>query len=438
MNISVRNVCRNKTTLVGGLVVALLFTGSVYATNGYIPHGIGLSKSLAEAGTALPLDSLTGLRNPGAMVRVGRRLDADFSLFMPNREYKANNDFQSPPFAFVPPGTEESRNDYFLIPSFGVNWKVDDRSTIGLSIVPQGGLNTEYGARTFQFFAPPGAPGEFQAGQPTGVDLMILVTGVTFARELFPGHSIGLTPIFAAQRFKARGLQPFKALSTSPNNVTNNGYDYSYGGGFAVGWLGEMHERVDLGVSYQSRLWMTDFGDYKGLFAKGGEFDIPPIINAGVAVKVTENITVLGDYQNIFFGDIKALNNTNDPAGLPAGNQRLGGSEGLGFGWNDVDIWKLGVQWQFRPSWTARAGYSWGEEPWDGPNTLFNILAPATIEDHVSVGLTWESKGGHALSAGYTYAVENTIEGQSVFTGPQTGHVRMHQHMVDVGFSYKF
>ena len=316
MNELMPNIRRSKLGSVGGMVLMLLISTSVSATNGYIPHGIGLSKSLAGAGTAVPLDALTGLRNPGAMVRVGQRFDAELSLFMPNREYKANNDFQSPPFAFVPPGTESSENDFFLIPSFGANWKVGDRSTIGFSVVPQGGLNTKYDTRTFQFFAPPGAPGEFQAGKPTGVDLMILVTGVTFARELFPGHSIGLTPIFAAQRFKARGLQPFKALSTSPNNVTNNGYDYSYGGGFAVGWLGEVHERVNLGVSYQSRLWMTDFGDYKGLFAKGGEFDIPPIVNAGVAIKLTDNLTVMGDYQNIFYGDIKSLNNTNNP-GFP-------------------------------------------------------------------------------------------------------------------------
>ena len=432
------------------MVIMLFLARSVSATNGYIPHGIGLSKSLAGAGTALPLDALTGLRNPGAMVRVGSRMDGELSFFMPNREYKANGDFAPPPIPSVPEGRQESRDDFFLIPSFGINWKVDDRSTIGLSIVPQGGLNTNYGTSTFaRFAAPPGTPpmpplspgnptGEFTAGKPTGVDLMILVTGVTFARELFPGHSVGLTPIFAAQRFKARGLQPFKALSVSPDNVTNNGYDYSYGGGFSVGWLGQMHERVDIGVSYQSRLWMTDFDDYEGLFAKGGSFDIPPIFNAGVALKLTDDITVLGDFQSIFYGDITALNNDNDPT-FPISRERfLGANDGLGFGWNDVDIWKLGVQWKFKSNWTARAGYSWGEEPWDGPNTLFNVLAPATIEDHVSFGLEWKLNDAHALSAGYTYAVENTVEGQSAFTGPQTGHVRMNQHIVDVAYSFRF
>ena len=86
MNISVRNICRNKTTLVGGLVVGLLFSTPVYATNGYIPHGIGTaSKAMGGAGTALALDAMSAFRNPATMVRVGKRVDAELSFFMPNR-----------------------------------------------------------------------------------------------------------------------------------------------------------------------------------------------------------------------------------------------------------------------------------------------------------------------------------------------------------------
>ena len=112
----------------------------------------------------------------------------------------------------------------------------------------------------------------------TGVDLAQMALGFTYARELGPvaglgitRQSIGLTPIIAAQRFKARGLQPFRALSVSPDKVTNNGYDYSWGGGVRIGWLGSMlNDQLNVGVSYQSKLWMTDFDDYEGLFANGG------------------------------------------------------------------------------------------------------------------------------------------------------------------------
>lgn len=433
MKTSLLKIQRNRAKLVAYMVALLLLTSQVFATSGYIPHGIGTaSKGMAGAGTALPRDAISALANPAAMQRIGQRLDVELSLFMPNREYKANG---NPPI--IPEGRFSSKNDLFLIPSFGVNWKIDDRSTIGVSVVAQGGMNTEYNTSTFINFNQPPAP-EFAAGEPTGVDLAILVSGVTYAREIFPGHSIGISPLFAIQRFKARGLQPFKRFSASPDNVTNNGYDYSYGGGFGIGWLGKLHERLDVGLSYQSRLWMTDYNDYKGLFAQGGSFDIPPILNGGLAFKLTPELTLLADYQRIYYSDIKALNNDNNPSFPLTPDRFLGASNGLGFGWEDVDIWKIGVQWEHNSKWTIRFGYSNGEEPWSGPNTLFNVLAPATIEDHASIGLTYQLSENNAIALAYTHAFKNTIKGQSAFTGTQTGHVRMHQNIVDLAWTYEF
>ena len=51
--------------------------------------------------------------------------------------------------------------------------------------------------------------------------------------------------------------------------------------------------------SFQSRLWMTKFDKYKGLFANQGGFDIPPIFNAGLALKTTPQLTLVADYQRI-------------------------------------------------------------------------------------------------------------------------------------------
>ena len=429
-----------------------LFASTAYATNGYMSHGFGaISKGMAGAGSALPQDTLSVLSNPAGLVRLGRRYDAELELFSPNREYKANNDFAPPPSPSVPPGTESSDNDYFLIPSFGINFPLDDRSTIGVALAGQGGMNTEYDTDTFRnFAAPPGSPlnptGAFSAGEPTGVDLAQLALGVTYARELgeFAGlgitrQSIGITPILAAQRFKARGLQPFKALSVSPDNVTNNGYDYSYGAGVRVGWLGSLlNDQLNVGISYQSKLWMTDFDDYEGLFADGGEFDVPARFNFGLAFLVTPALTVVADFKRIYYGDVNALNNTNDITFgeiISNPDSRLGGNDGLGFGWEDVDVYSVGVQYQVDDKLSLRAGYSYGDEPWKNVNTLFNVLAPATIEKHASLGGTYKPSKQSRVSLAFTHAFENTIQGTSQFTGPQTGHVRMKQNMLQISYS---
>ena len=228
-----------------------LFVTAAEATNGYMSHGYGTaSKGMAGAGTALPQDTLSAFSNPAGLTRLGRRYDVELELFNPKREYSANDDFAPPPVPSVPPGRVESENDYFLIPGFGINFPIDDRSTIAFALAGQGGMNTEYDTATFaNFAAPPGSPqnpdGSFTATDPTGVDLAQMALGMTYARELGPfaglgitRQSVGITPIVAIQRFKARGLEPFRALSVSPDNVTDNGYDYSWGGGcVSAGWV---------------------------------------------------------------------------------------------------------------------------------------------------------------------------------------------------------
>ena len=441
---------RNYLTIIA-LTLGLL-APVAYATNGYMSHGYGAtSKGMAGAGSALPQDTFSIFNNPAGLVRLGRGYDAEMELFSPKREYKANNDFAPPPALSVPPGTEESENDYFLIPSFGISFPLDDRSTIGLALAGQGGMNTEYDTATFaNFAAPPGSPlnpdGAFTASEPTGVDLAQMALGVTYARELgeiaglgITRHSIGITPIVAVQRFKARGLQPFKALSVSPDNLTNNGYDYSYGAGIRIGWLGSMlNDQLNVGISYQSKLWMTDFDDYEGLFAGGGEFDIPAIFNFGLAFFVTPRLTIVADYKRIYYDDIDALSNTNDVNFgqiISDPDKRLGGDDGLGFGWEDIDVYSVGMQYQVNDKLSLRVGYSDADEPWKDVNTLFNILAPATVEKHASLGATYRIDRRSRISFAFTHAFKNTIQGTSQFTGPQTGYVRMSQNMLQIGYS---
>jgi long-chain fatty acid transport protein len=436
-------------------LITCLVTPLTHATNGYITHGFGTtSKGMAGAGSAFPQDTLIVYSNPAGLTRLGKRYDVELELFSPRREYNANDDFAPPPSPSVPPGREKSTNDYFLIPGFGINLPVDGKSTIGVALVGQGGMNTEYDTTTFaNFSAPPGSPmnptGAFTATEPTGVDLAQMGLGITYARELSPfaglgitRQSIGITPILAAQRFKARGLQPFKPLSVSPENVTNNGYDYSWGGGVRLGWLGSLlQDQVNVGISYQSKLWMTDFDDYEGLFAGGGDFDIPAIFNFGLTFIITPKLTMVADFKRIFYDEIDALSNTNDIGFeqiVSNPDNRLGADNGLGFGWQDVNVYSIGLQYEANEKFTLRAGYSYGEEPWKNVNTLFNVLAPATIEKHLSLGGTFKLDKQSRINFAYTHAFKNTIQGTSQFTGPQTGYVRMHQNMLQISYSRDF
>ena len=60
-------------------------------------------------------------------------------------------------------------------------------------------------------------------------------------------------PNGAVQRFEAKGLPPFRDFSVAPDKLSNNGYDYSWGYGVRVGWIGQLTKRLAAGASAQSR-----------------------------------------------------------------------------------------------------------------------------------------------------------------------------------------
>jgi len=412
------------------LMVAMVFVAqSAYATNGYFANGYGVNdQALGGAGVALPQDSLDAAVNPANMAFLGKRYDFGLAFFNPNREYTVSGTpTGSPPAAFpLAPGTVKSNSTLFVLPSFGANWIIDSNSSFGLSIFGNGGMNTDYPTNTFG------------GSEPTGVDLMQLFIAPTYARKLGSKHAIGITPILAMQRFDAKGLQALGQLgfSSDPNNLTNNGYAYSYGYGARIGYQGEIVPNLlNLGLSYQTRTYMSAFNEYKGLFAEQGDFDIPSNWTAGLAVKASPELVFVLDVQRINYSEIKAINNPMLPNLQTA---QLGNDGGAGFGWKDMWVYKVGVQWKSSKEWTWRAGYATGTEPIPSSEVLFNILAPGVITQHITVGFTKAMDDNHDLNFAVTRALPNTVNGPNPLDPTENIQLKMDQWQVAFGYSWKY
>ncbi|MBI4844380.1 MAG: outer membrane protein transport protein [Nitrospirae bacterium] len=411
------------------LIITLsLAAGSVYATNGYFAHGYSIkNKSLAGAGTALALDSLSASTNPAAMALVGNRLDLGLSVFNPNREYTVTGSPSGPPYFGLAQGTIVSTAEWFVIPGFGYNRMMDENYSLGVSVYGNGGMNTDYSTNTFY------------GSNPTGVDLMQLFIVPTYARKINSKHAIGFSPIIAYQRFMARGLEQFESSSFEPTKLTNNGYESAYGLGARVGYLGEVMPGLRVGASYQTRILMNEFDKYAGLFAEHGDFDIPPTWNVGVAYDIIPALTAVFDIQAIYYSDIDSVGNPLLPnIATPA--TPLGTDKGAGFGWEDMIIFKAGVQWASNEEWTWRAGYSYGEQPIPSSEMMFNILAPGVIEQHVTAGFTKKLPNNQEIDVSVMRALSNDISGPNTMEAPgaQTITLEMDQWEFSVGYSKSF
>jgi len=176
---------------------------------------------------------------------------------------------------------------------------------------------------------------------------------------------------------------------------------------------------------------MSKFDKYKGLFAGDGSFDIPASYGVGLAVKTSPQVTLAADVQRILYSDVNAVGNSLSNPGL------LGTSGGPGFGWRDVTAFKLGASYAYSSELTLRGGYDHCTQAIPGSQTLFNVLAPGVVQDHVTLGATWTLANKSELSLGYMHAFENSVNGTNAIpAGFGGGNVKLKLYEDSLGIAY--
>ncbi|MCP5073168.1 MAG: hydrocarbon degradation protein [Rhodobacteraceae bacterium] len=400
----------------------LLLSGTALATEGYFALGYSPNqRALAGAGVAHAFESMSTTVNPASAASVGRELQLGVEFFMPYRGYTGTGT------GFVPAQAVDSGRNFFPVPNFSYNKPLDNGAVLNFSAYGNGGMNTSYGAGLV------GCGTVFCAG-PAGVDLSQLFVSITYAQKT-GGLSFGISPTLAVQRFSAKGLAAFGGISVDPSSLTDNGHDYSYGGGLKFGVQYEASDTLRFGLAGQTKMYMSKFSKYSGLFENGGSFDIPASITAGVAWDQSPDLTLMLDYQHIFYSGVAAVSNSGSagPLGAPGG---------AGFGWDDVDVIKLGAEWRQSPSMTWRFGYAYASNPVGPEDVTLNILAPGIVKHHLAAGGSYSINDRDRIDFAVNYVPESTVSGPEVTPGGVTPGsnvaLNMHQFSLSVGWTRKF
>ena len=281
---------------------------------------------------------------------------------------------------------------------------ISDDLSVGISVFGNGGLNTSYGSfgHPFSFFACGQDPQNPlpTCGTEVGIDLIQLYIAPTVSYKVNERFSVGASLNLIAQSFEAKGLYAFLPFSSDPTAFTNNNHDNSYGASLRLGLMYEINDRVTLGATYQTKGWMREFDDYAGLFADGGDFDIPQNYGIGIAVKATDKLDIAMDILRIDYGSINAIGNS------PNIQKPFGADDGPGFGWEDQTIIKIGAAYQYNSALTLRAGYNYGTNPvkkHNGFNGAFGPGVGVRVRDGRQVGpgdLRLQQVGADQQSAG--------------------------------------
>lgn len=421
-------------------VAGALTTGVAGATDGYFSHGYGMkAKGRGGVSTAMTTDTFGGANNPATMVWVGDRVDIGVDLFRPDRKASRTG---SP--AGVNGAADGNDTTNFLIPEFGYNKLINPDLSLGVTVYGNGGMNTDYSGSAVANCGAVGggAPANLLCGSGNlGVDLSQLIIAPTAAYKINPQHSIGVSPLIAYQRFKAYGLQPFGAISSDPANLTNKGYDSAWGWGVRVGWMGRLTDTVSVGAAYSSKIKMDEFDKYRGLFAERGGFDIPENYNFGIAFKATPTITIAADYQRINYSKVKSVGNPSNQTPCPGAACLGASSVSIGFGWDDINVIKLGVEYAYNNRMLLRAGYNHSENPIQSRDITFNILAPGVVQNHVTAGFTYALEGGAEITMAYMHAFKKSVSGPATnpyFPVGGTETIEMSQNSLGIAWGKKF
>lgn len=422
--------------------LSLAAPASVFATNGMFMIGTGIkSRGMGGVGITMSHDVMTSAANPATMSQLqNNRFDVGGDIFIVNSEaYMGQDQYKI---------TEKSKPQHmtiatgvYLMPNMGAAW-VDGDLSYGFTMVPVGGGGSRYNTNLFN--CANSTPKN--CSDILGVDLMVMDINPTIAYKINKQHSVGATLIIGIQTFQAYGLTEFSKFTESgtSDNLTNNGLDYSYGAGIRLGYLGKfMNDKLTLGAEFTSQTYMKKFDKYKELFAEQGSLNTPGNIGLGIAYQATDKLEVAMDINYIMYSGVAAISNAGpnkgpgSPFPVDSATNALGKDEGLGFGWNNQVVFKLGAVFDLNTKWILRGGWNYAKSPIDeSKDILFSTVAPAIAQNHLTLGATYNWKENMEWSFSYIHAFKFEQYGPTYIN--YEGGYTMQQDSIGASFGMKF
>lgn len=433
---------KSKRLLAAAFAGVLAAPTSALATNGYFAIGYGGgSVGMGGIGVTTPQDTLCVGGNPACLGEFATpQFDMGAGIFNPRRR-SATNMFDA--------SNEWSKSNIFLIPGMGFVFPFNDQLSFGFAAFGNGGMNTTYEPNFFKAYGPDSASDTLQ------IDMVQLFVPITVSYKVDKTNTLGLSVVPARQRFRAVGLQSFAGLGLAgfaPDSLTNRGHDYANGIGARIGWTGQYFDkRLTLGATYASKVYMQKFELYRGLFAGQGSFDVPVNYAVGIAFKPVPDLTVALDVQKILYSGIPSVSNRGPTPPLGFGDfalqnpaVQLGADQGLGFGWVDQTVYKLGLVYKYSDKLTLRTGYNYGKSPIPDDQLLFNLLAPGVTEKHVTLGFTYSLGEQSILGFGseglFTFAYHRALRNtqKAMVDTVHSAEIEMYQNVLDFAYTLKF
>ncbi len=434
---------RSRVSVAAALAGLLLGASATtaFATNAaYLPGYSPKALAMGGGGTALPEDALTVHNNVAGIAQVDDQITAAVTLYSP--------------WTKVEIGAVEVPTDLHWFPAPGVGWRraIGPHKAIGFAFYGNGGIGNRYRPSFLDLAAGGGSPTGIPHTRELSISQISMLAVPSFAMQVNDRHALGIGLVLALQTFEAKGLALFGCVTPQgatdpacaapgglpaqePAGLTNEGMGKSIAVGLRLGWLWQATDWLDLGVGATTPLKSTHMHEYRNLLPDHGAFDQPGEVNLGLAWHATPALTVALDWQRTFYAATRDYGNPGPQADVPpAPGQLLGNPGGYGFGWENQDIYRLGLRYAVNPRLTLRTGYNYGKSPISADQVSFALLNPGIMQRSLHAGASWRRRNGDEVVVSVFRGFREQLQGVSVLGPAQVTH---HEYALGLGYNWR-
>jgi len=211
-----------------------------------------------------------------------------------------------------------------------------------------------------------------------------------------------------------------------------------FGLGLSLGLLYDPIPAVTLGFSYKSKQNFSpmEYQLAQGDITLGGvqqaagtyslDLDYPQQAAVGIAYRAGNKLT--------FSGDIKWINwsDTMDQLVIKGPTVTIP----YNTGWDDQTVLAIGINYDINNKFTIRGGYNYAESPIGPEDVANNLILPAVVESHYTIGGDYRINNHWDLAFHYMYVPENTVTS----TDPQLpgAKISLSETSVGLNIGYRF
>lgn len=375
--------------------LALSISLGAQATNGLFPAGNGIvAHGMGGAGLANAGETMSMVDNPGLIHRMGNMAGFNVHFYFP--ELSANIAGQ-----YV-----DSEIDSTITPLFAVTQNINEQLSWGIALTLLGGAGSDYPASL--------------VGEQAGVVAGGIILSPSIGYKINEKSALGVSLQLAYEEVETDGF----AGGFGDNKGSTTGF------GLKLGYVYDLSVQTSLAATYQSKIDVGEINEHcsgTGVYTlyklTGGDcsLDLPEIISVGVKHQVNPDLKLLADLQHINWEGVDIIKDV--------------------FGWENRWVYKLGGEYMLNQTIALRAGYNHSKAPQADNRIADNIFTGGIVEDHYTLGASYDYQQEYLLSIYYSHGAENTLEQTGAVSNPSLSpisKIKMSEQVLGLGLDMTF